>query len=803
MGTLLQDVRYGLRALHRNAGFAAVAILTLSLGIGANTAIFSVVNGVLLRPLPYPHADQIYTLWHKALNGQYARGAVSPGNFDDWRRASTTFSVMAAYRWTNASLTGHGEPTRLAGIRSMGSIFEVLQMPPLLGRTFTARDDEPGAAPVIVLSYSTWQRMFGGNASVIGRSILIDDRATTIVGVMPSAFRFPDRDAEFWIPSGFPGALRQSRTEYFLQVVARLRPGASAGAATAELEAIMAGARRAHPRANENVTVAVRPFDEDLTRNVRTRLLVLMGAVTLVLLIAAGNVGNLLLARAATRGREIALRQALGAGRARLVRQLLTESLLLGVLGGAAGLGVAAVLLDLLRALLPADLPRIDEVSIDAGVLAFTAFVSLAAGVLFGLVPALQLASRTTVAAMRDGGRATGRHRLRGALVIAELALAVVLLTGAGLLLKSFLRLQQVDPGFQTARLVMFRVSLPESRYAEPARRLQFFERALESLRRLPGVDSAAIVDRVPVAGGGSGAWLNISGRPLPAQQTPPVVRYQVVSPEYFKTMGIRLVRGRLLTVNDRADHAPSVVISRSLARRFWPSEDPIGRTVVLGPLEGPFPPTAVVGIVEDVKLEGLDAETPAIVYLPHAVMPLFSNFDFVVRTSSDIADVARAATRQIQALDPALPVFGVSSLQEIVEASVAPMRSSMLLLIVFAAVAVVLASIGVFGVVSFVVSQRVREIGIRVALGADPAAVRRLILRQGMRQAVSGVGLGIVGSLALTRALSSLLFGVSSTDPATFAVAAAALLSVAAAACYLPARQATTIDPTVALRTD
>ena len=803
MGTLLQDVRYGLRALRRNAGFAAVAILTLSLGIGANTAIFSVVNGVLLRPLPYHESERLYALWHKALNGEYTRGAVSPGNFDDWRRESTTFSAMAAYRWTNVSLTGQREPMRLAGVRSMGSIFEVLQIRPLLGRTFTARDDEPGAAPVIVLGYATWQRMFGGDRQVIGRSILIDDRATVIVGVMPLAFRFPDRDAEFWIPSGFPAELRQSRTEYFLQVVARLRPGVSPGAAAAELESIMARARHAHPRANENVTVAVRPFDEDLTRNVRTRLLVLMGAVTLVLLIAAGNVGNLLLARAATRGREIALRQAVGAGRGRLVRQLLTESLLLGVLGGAAGLGVAAVLLDLLRALLPPDLPRIDEVTIDAGVLAFTVFVSLLAGVLFGLVPALQLASRTTVEAMRDGGRATGRHRLRGALVISELALAVVLLTGAGLLFKSFLRLQQVDPGFQAARLVTFRVSLPESRYPEPARRLQFFQRALESVRRIPGVDSAAIVDRVPVAGGGSGAWLNISGRPLPAQQTPPVVRYQVVSPEYFNTMGIRLVRGRLLTGDDRADHAPSVVISRSLARRFWPSQDPIGRTVVLGPLEGPFPPTAVVGIVEDVKLEGLDAETPAIVYLPHAVMPLFGNFDFVVRTVGDSTDVARAATRQIQALDPALPVFSVSSLQEIVQASVAPMRSSMLLLTLFAAVAVVLASIGVFGVVSFVVSQRVREIGIRVALGADPGAVRRLILGQGMRQAVSGVVLGIVGSLALTRALSSLLFGVSPTDPATFAVAAAALLSVAAMACYVPARRATTIDPTVALRAD
>ncbi len=710
---------------------------------------------------------------------------------------------MAAYRATNANLTGHGEPMRLAGVRSMGSIFEVLQTRALLGRTFTAIDDEPGAAPVVVLGYSTWQRIFGSDPGVIGRSILIDNRATTVVGVMPLEFGFPDRQAEFWIPSGFPTDLRQSRTEYALQVVARLRPGASPVAAAAELESVMARARQAHPQANENVTVAVRPFDEDLTRNVRTRLLVLMGAVTLVLLIAAGNVGNLLLARAVTRGREIALRQALGAGRWRLVRQLLTESLLLGALGGAAGLGVAAVLLDLLRALLPPDLPRLHEVTIDARVLVFTVVVSLSAGVLFGLVPAFQLAGRTTVIAMRDGERATGRHRLRGALVVSELALAVVLLTGAGLLVKSFLRLQQVDPGFQTARLVTFRVSLPDSRYPEPARRLQFFQRALESVRRLPGVESAAIVNRVPVADGGSGAWLNITGRLLPPQQTPPVVRYQVVSPEYFRTLGIRPVRGRLLTVDDRADHAPSVVISRSLARRFWPSEDPIGRPVVLGPLEGPFPATAIVGIVEDVKLEGLDAETPAIVYLPHAVMPVFGSFDFVVRTAGDLTAVARAATSQIQALDPALPVFGIRSLQEVVQTSLAPMRSSMVLLILFATVAVVLASIGVFGVVSFVVSQRVREIGIRIALGADPAAVRRLILGHGMGQAFSGVVVGMVGSLALTRVMSTLLFGVSPTDPATFAVAAAALLGVAALACYMPARRATTIDPTVALRAE
>ena len=801
MGTLLQDVRYGLRALRRQPSFGAVAILTLALGVGANTAIFSVVNGVLLRPLPYPQPGQLFALWHKALDNQYTRGAVSPGNFDDWRRGSRAFSAMAAYRPVNASLTGLGEPIRVAGVRSMGSIFDVLQSRPLLGRTLTGRDDQPGAAPVCVLSHGTWQRVFGGDPDVIGRSIALDGTASTVIGVMPPDFRFPDRDAEFWVPSGFDDDIRQSRTELFLRVIARLRPTVPPQAAEAELETIMARARAEYPQANEDVTVSMLPYGDDLTRSVRTRLLVLMGAVFLVLLIAAVNVGNLLLARSSTRLREIALRQALGAGRARLVRQLVTESLLLGALGGAAGVALAVFLVGLLRGLLPADLPRLDEVTIDVGVLGFALAIALLAGLIFGLAPALQLSAGAPVQAIRDGDRTSARHRLRAVLVVAELALALVLLTGSVLLLKSFVRLHQVDPGFQPARLLTFRVSLPEARYPEPARRLQFFERALERIRTLPGVESAAIVNRVPVAPGGNSAWLNIIGRPLTSGQPLPVVRYQVISPDYFTTMGIRLARGRLLAASDRAETSPSVVISRSLARRFWPAGEPLGQVVVLGPLEGPFPKTVVVGVVEDVKLEGLDAETPAVVYLPHAVLPLFNHFDFVIRTATDIDGISASATREIQSLDAALPVYSVRWMEEVIDTSFAPMRSSMLLLGLFASVAMALAAIGVFGVLSFMVGQRVREIGIRMALGADPADVQWMVLREGMTQTLAGVACGILVSLGVTRVTRTLLFEVSATDPFAFAAAAAALISVAALACYLPARRATTIEPSVALR--
>ena len=808
LSTVLHDARYALRVLRRAPGFTAVAVLTLALGIGANTAIFSLINGVLLQPLPYPRADRLYRVLHGEIDDPTSLASMTPGNFYDLQRESTAMKPFAAVTRITPTLTGHGEPRPVPGMRSAGSILEVVGVPPMLGRIYTDRDDMPGAEPVMVLSHSTWMRLFGGDEGAIGQALVLDGRPVMVVGVMPAGFHFPAPDVEFWMPALFPDTLRASRTEFMLGGIGRLADGRDATEANAELQTIMARLRADHPQANSNVAIVTEPLQEAIVGSVRTPLWILMASVACVLLIACANLANLMLARAADRRREVAVRQAIGAGRLHLVRQLLVESLVLGLAGGIAGLLTGYAFLNALIAWLPPGTPRLEAVTLDASVLAFTLIIAIGSSVCFGLAPALQLAGNAPVTALKEGSaNATARSLLRPALVVCEIAVALVLLAGAGLLLRSFQALQQVDPGFPIDRVLTLGVSLPQTTYPRPAERIAFVNEALERLGRLPGVEAVAAGSGVPLAGRGTGAWFNMYDRPVPPGQTPPGVPYRVVTPRYFETLGIRLLRGRLLSDRDGLDGTPSVVISESVASRFWPEgqgRDAIGAEIYLGaPGNRLFDRATVVGIVKDVKLAGLDSGMTEAVYATQTLMPFWRGFTFAIRTTGDPAALASAARHELRQIDAAMPVMAVRTMDDVLEGSMAPARSSMLLLTIFASVALAMAAVGVFGVLSFTVTRRSREMGIRMALGADATAVRWLVVRDGMRQAAAGIAVGLIGAFWLTGFMSTLLFQVAPRDPITFAGAALILTAVSALACYLPARRATRVNPLVVLRAD
>jgi putative ABC transport system permease protein len=807
-GSLMNDVRYALRLLRRAPGFTAVAIVTLAIGIGANTAIFSVVNGVLLRPLPYRDPDRLFVVQNRAINDPTALSSVTPATFYDLQRGATGARPMAACYRVFDTLTGRGEAERFAGVRSAGSILEVLGVQPLLGRAFSARDDEPGAAPVVVLGYSAWQRLFQGDTSAVGSALTLNGSPHTVVGIMPPDFQFPDETVQFWAPAQFSPAMRASRTEYFLFIVARLQDNVEPAAADAELQTVMARLRKDFPDANSDLAIDMRPVLTALVDTASTRLWILMASVACVLLIACANLGNLLLARAAHRTREISVRQAIGAGRGRIARQLLTESVVLSATGGLVGVIVGHLMLNGLKAWLPGQIPRLSTASIDMPVLLFTLAVSMIAGVVFGMAPSVQLAWHTPSDGLREGARASaGSGQLRSVLVVGEIAIALVLLAGAGLLIRSYIALQGVDPGFPVERLMTLRVGLGGPAYSKPEQRIEFVRQAVERLSRLPGVQSAAAGSGVPIEGRGTGAWFNIISRPVPPGTTPPAVPYRVVTPGYLQTVGIGLVRGRLLSDTDGRDGTPSVVISDSVARRFWPdraSGDPIGAEIYLGaPDNKLFDRATIVGIVRNVKLAGLDGGITDAVYGLNSLMPFWSRFTFVLRTNGDPTAVAPAARREIRDLDALLPVTNLRTMTEIMGLSVAPARGLMLLLGLLAGVALVMAVIGVFGVLSYTVSRRAREMGIRVALGADAGEVLGLVMRQGLTQSLIGVLVGVGGALLLTRFMETLLFNVSPTDTITLLSVSALLLGSAALACYLPARRATRVDPLVVLRTE
>ena len=789
----------------QSPGFTLVAAVTLALGIGATSAIFSVVNAVLLRPLPYPESErlvQIESVW-KAKPVPF----LSPQNFLDIEAQAKSCERMAAIDTGGVTLTGHGSAMRLEGAFVSAAFFDVLRARPTLGRVFVAGENEPGRTKVAVLSQKLWLDRFGGDPGVVGRAVELDREPRTVVGIAPAGFDFP-AGTQIWLPLEYDEQFRtKSRGSWYITAIARLAPGATLAGAAEEMRTIASRLAKEYPDQNEGLGGTVLSLHEATVGDSRRALVVLLGAVGLVLLVACVSVANLLLARVTAREGELAVRAALGAGRGRLVRQLLAESLLLAILGGALGVLVASVLLDGLLSLQPQDVPRLSEVRLDRAVLAFAALLSFATSLVFGTLPALQMSRRATAQTLRQGSRtilAGSRPRLRSALVIGQIALAMVLLAGSGLLLRSFTLLRSVDPGFEAKSALSFRVSLPESAYSEDSRLFAFHDGLDERLRALPGVRAVGAVSGLPLTGQVFIISFTVDGRPEVPSAQQPSMDVAVATPGYFRAMGIEVVRGRAFTSADD-ERAPQVVLlSETAARRHFAGEDPLGKVIRLGMGRGRGRKAGgeVVGIVRDVKHRGLAKESPPEIYVPYAQFPLQS-MAVVMRTDVPPRTLAVGAEEAVHALDPQLAVVRVATLEELVARSISQPRFYTLLLGAFAGSALFLAALGLFGVMSYAVAQRTRELAVRLALGARQHELRRMVLREALALGAVGLVLGLGGALLVSRALTTLLYSVSPSDPATLAAVAGVLLATTVLAGYLPARRATRIDPVVALRAD
>ena len=812
-----QDLRYGARMLMKQKSITAIAVLTLALGIGANTAIFSVVNAVLLRPLPYEEADRLVFLTER--NPQNEDMTLSYPDFADWRAQNHVFEYIGVHNTVSFNLTGSGEPEQLRAGRASADLFSALRVRPALGRLFTNEEDKFGAPAVVVLSHGLWQRRFGDDPNILNQALTLDGRPYTVVGVLPPDFRFEERN-EIWVPveaNTSEIVLRGRSAHPFLRGVARLKTGVTLEQARAEMDAIATRLAQQYPDTKKNVGARLTPLLENYVQGARRALWVLLGAVSLLLLIACANVANLMLARATARERELAVRVALGASRWRVVRQLLTESLLLAVVGGGLGLLLAEWGVKLLLAFSANSLPRSSEIGLNPQVLVFTVAVSALTGIVFGLAPALQASRADVQAALKETARSTtgGGQRLRQALIVTEVALTLVLLIGAGLLVRSFYRLQQVNSGFVDEHVLSFRVSLPVQKYAHENQWLNFYQQVIERLRAVPGVKDVGIASRVPLDGNNNANAFRVVGQPPRAR----AMQVCFVSPDYFRTLGIPLLRGRYFTERDNRSHLSeeqlrglergdrmrlgrkNVVVDEEFARRHWPDQDPVGKQILWGVGGGDDSPLTVVGVVGRVKLDrpnepiGEVQSYFAFLEYPQPVM------SFVVKTTLEPERMIAAAREQVRAVDASQPIYDVKPLTQLRAASIAPQRFMLLLLGLFAAIALTLAVVGIYGVMSYAVTQRTHELGIRMALGAQSHDVLRLVIGQGMKLALIGVTLGVGGALALTRLLKTLLFDVSPTDAVTFTVVAVALALVALLACYIPARRATKVDPLIALR--
>jgi putative ABC transport system permease protein len=806
MVNVWQDLRYAFRLLAKSPGFTAIAIITLGLGIGANTAIFTVVNAVLLRPLEFRDPSRLVIAAEKS---NFPTISTSYQNYVDWRDQSHSFESLEATRGATITLTGDGEPERLNVRMATAPIFPLLGVNVVVGRTFLAEEDRAGGAPVVLLSHGLWQRRFGGSREVIGKPVTLDSQPYTVVGVLPRGFEVL-QPADVFLPfTPWAKTLPDDRNWHpGIIVIGRLKEGVSREQARTEMVAITKRLEEQYPLYNTGTSADVIGLQEQLVQNVRPALLLLLGAVGAVLLIACVNVANLLLARAASRGREVAIRTSMGASRWRVTRQLLTESILLSLGGGIFGLLLANAALEPLLKLSATTLPAVFTVSLDRWVLVFTLGVSLLTGLLFGIVPALRTAKLDLRETLNEGSRGStagpGQHRIRGALVATEIALAMLLLVGAGLLLRSFSRLQDVPPGFQADHLFVADIPLSQTAYAKPEQRYEFFDRLVERARALPGVRSAGAASFLPVSGGGSVIHFNIVGKPPKSPHDFIAAGYRAVTPKYFETLGMPLEQGRFFTAAD-TDKAPSVVvINATMAGTFFPGENPLGRHLQLGAtFESDVPAMEVVGVVGDVR-QGLGVDPQTEMYLPYRqadkLLPVFQ-LSMVLRTAADPRLQASALRSALAEIDPNQPLVKVRTMEENMAATVAQPRFRTWLIGIFAAVALVLAGVGVYGVMSYTVTQRTNEIGIRVTLGAQPEDVFRIVVGEGLRLALLGVSAGIVAALALTRLLQSFLFGISAYDPLTFGGVALLLTLVAAAACFFPARRATLVDPMIALR--
>ncbi|MFN2455429.1 MAG: ABC transporter permease [Pyrinomonadaceae bacterium] len=809
MRILWQDLKYGVRMLLKNKGFTIVAVLALALGIGANTAIFSVVNAVLLRALPFANAERTVVVWENNRVRSRPHNVISPANFLDWQDQQNVFDEMSVFYDTRVNLTDAGEPEEIPAQVTTTNLFTLLGVEPILGRTFAPDDAEKGRDDVVVLGYGLWQRRFGGAADIVGKTLTLNGTKTTVIGVLPAGFNWfikegslTGKPAEMWTPFKLGTAWRE-RKGRFPMAVARLKPGVSLQQAQTEMNGIASRLETQYPKFNKGWGVTLAAAREQFAGEIKTALYVLLGAVGFVLLIACANVANLLLARTAARQREMAIRAALGAGRWRVVRQLLTESLLLAFFGGALGLLLALWGVDTLVAFSPPHLLSADRVGISLPVLGFTFVVAVATGVIFGLVPALEASRFNLNDSLKESGKSTmgstRSRRARNLFVVAEVALALVLLVGAGLMIKSFVRLQAISPGFDSENVLTLQVRLSPAKYREDNRKIAFFREAVARIGALPGVRAVGTISFLPFASLGAATGFTIDGQPPPAAGDKPTTDVRVTDENFFRAMNIPVLRGRTFTAQEATETRQVAVISEALARKYFPNEDPLGKRITVEMTNVPEP-AEIIGVVGDIKHQTLDAETRAMVYWAHPQLP-YSSMTIVLRTAGNPASLAAAAQREIQTIDKDQPVSDVRTMNSWVGESLARSRFGALLLGLFAALALILAAVGIYGVMSYTVAQGTHEIGIRMALGAQARDVLKLIVGQGMLLALAGVGAGLLGSIAVTRVMQSLLFGVSATDPLIFTGIALLLTAVALLACYIPARRAVRINPMTALR--
>ena len=808
MEKLVQDIRYGLRMLRKSRGFTAVAVITLALGIGANTAIFSVVKAVLLKPLPFSRPDRLVNLWESnPHNPGEEIMPVAPADFQDWRTRTGSFAEIGTSYDVQKSLTGAGAPEALIGYAFSANVFHVLGVTPLLGRTFTPEEDRPGAERVVVLAYSLWRRKFGGDPAIIGKRVTLDGQPYHVLGVMRPDFNYPG-NVEFWVPIALQPEGMADRKLQFLRLVARLKPGVTVQQADADLKNVAAELQREYPDTNTARSARVDPIRKLYVGDIQPALLALLGAVGFVLLIACANLANLLLARSAGRRKEFAVRSALGASRMRLGRQVLSESLLLSLCGGLLGSLLAVWSRGALLRLFPNDIanlniPHLESIALDGGVIAFAFLLSLFTGALFGVLPALQTSAGSVYETLKEGGRsgaAGGRERTRSLLVIAEMALSLVLLAGAGLMMKTFLHLEAASLGFNPNRVLTAQVFLPDTKYPKLEDRNRFLEETLSRIEALPGVQSAGAVGFSPLSGFWGSTTFTVQGKPAPPRGEMPSADFNVVSPSYFSTMEVPLLAGRGLQASDAANAPPVVLINQTLARRFWPNQNPVGQRINPDPAMFQKTSWEIAGVVADVKHFGVAEPTHPTIYRPFA-QESFPLVAFTIRTQVPPMSLAEGLRQAIWSVDKDQPISKIVTMEEAAAESVTLRKVSMVLLAAFAALAMFLAVIGLYGVMAYLVAQRTHEIGVRMALGARPLDISQLVLRQGLRLAAAGIVLGIAAGLGLTRVMASLLFGVRPQDPTTFVAVAALLGGVALAASYLPARRAMKVDPMVALR--